>query len=136
MRPGPSSTPEIRRRKELVQAGGCQPWEEQEEAAELGAEVARREIELTDVGRFGNHGSGLVGPLVVASAGQLGESLLLEDRGDRRRAERLAVASEGAADVVDGEVLLPQRDDLFPERPSLPGGRPSRAGEAKKSRLS
>ena len=57
----------------------------------------------------------LVGPLVVGAARQLGEALVLEDRGDGRRAERLAVAGQGAADVVDGEVLLAQGDDVFPE---------------------
>ena len=110
LRPGESSPGE-----ELVQVGGPQPWEEQEQAAELGAEIARRQVELADVRHFGNHGAGLVGPLVVKSPWQLGEALHLQNRGDGRRTQRLAVAGEGAADVVDGEVLLPQRDDLFPQ---------------------
>ena len=109
-------------REELVQVGGDQPGEEQEQAAELGAEVARRQVELADVGHIGHDGAGLVGPLVVEPSRQLGEALLLQDRGDGRRAERLAVAGEGAADVVDGEVLLPQGDDLFPQ-PLLLAGR-------------
>ena len=60
-------------------------------------------------------GTGLVGSLLVAASRQFGEALFLEDRGDGRRAERLAFAGQGAADVVDGEVLLPQGDDLFAE---------------------
>ena len=111
-------------REELVQVGGRQPGEEEEQAAELGAEVARRQVELADIGDIGGHGPGLVGPLVVAPPRQLGEALLLEDRGDGRRAERLAVAGQGAADVVDGEVLLAQGDDLIAE-PSLLAGRPA-----------
>ena len=89
----------------------------------------RRQVELADVGHIGHDGTGLVGPLVVAPSRQFGEALFLQDRGDRRRAERLAVAGQGTADVVDGEVLLPQRDDLFPQplllagRPALPRGR-------------
>ncbi len=102
-------------RQELVQVGGDQPGEEQEQAAELGAEVARRQVELADVGHLGDDGARLVGPLVVDPPRQLGEALLLEDRGDGRRAERLAVAGQGAADVVDGEVLLAQGDDLLPQ---------------------
>ena len=62
--------------------------------------------------------------LVVSPARQLGEPLLLEDRGDDGRAERLAVTSEGAADVVDGEVLLPQGDDPIAE-PLLLAWRPA-----------
>jgi hypothetical protein len=70
---------------------------------------------LTDIGHIGHDGAGLVGPLVVAASRQFGEALFLEDRGDRRRAERLAVTGKGAADVVDGEVLFPKRDDLSPQ---------------------
>jgi hypothetical protein len=65
--------------------------------------VARCQVELADVGHFGHNGTGLVGPLVVATSRQFGETLFLQDRGDRRRAERLVVAGEGAADVVDGD---------------------------------
>ncbi len=108
-------------REERVQVGRDQPRQEQEQAAELGAEVARCQVELADVGHFGHDGTGLVGPLVVGASRQLGEALFLQDRGDRRRAERLAVAGEGAADVVDGEVLLPQGDDLFPQSSPLAG---------------
>jgi hypothetical protein len=55
----------------------------------------------------------LIGPLVVGPSWQLGEALVLDDDGDRRRAERLAVVGQSAADVVDREVLFPQRDDLL-----------------------
>ena len=82
-----------------------------------------REVELADVRHIGHHGAWLVGPLVVGPSWQLGEALVLEDRGDRRRAERLAVAGQGTADVVDREVLLAQGDDLFPQpRSACPGG--------------
>ena len=51
--------------------------------------------------------------LVVAASRQFGETLFLQNHGDRRRAEQLAVAGEGTADVVDRKVLLAQRDDLL-----------------------
>src|SRR6185312_4126048 len=100
-------------REELVQPGGSQPWEEQKQPTELGAKATGLQVESADISRFGRHGSRIVGPLVIASSRQLGKPLLFEDRGDHRWAERLAVAGDGAADVVDGEILLPQRDDLF-----------------------
>ena len=61
------------------------------------------------------YGAGMVGPLVIKPPRQLGEALRLQNRGDGRRTQRLAVTGECATDVVDGEVLLPQRDDLLPQ---------------------
>ena len=84
------------------------------------------QVELADIGDIGRDGPGSVGPLVVAASRQLGEALLLEDGGDGRRAERLAVAGQGPADVVDGEVLLAEGDDLLPQ-PLLLAGRPALA---------
>jgi len=100
-------------RQDPVQVGRDQVGQEQEQAAELGVQGAGCQIELTDIGHLGGDGTGAIGPLVVAASRQFGEALFLEDRGDGRRAERLALAGQGAADVVDGEVLLAQGDDLF-----------------------
>ena len=122
-------------REEPVQVGGGQPGEEQEQAAELGAELARRQVEPADIGHLGDDRARLVGPFVVEPPRQLGEALLLQDRGDGRRAERFAVAGQGAADVVDGEVLLAQGDDLVTQPSAAwPGGRPLAAVGTKKSR--
>src|SRR5262249_44196846 len=91
------------------------------QAAEAGAEGARGEVEPADVRHIGHLGAWLIGPLVVGPPCQLGEALVLEDDGDRRRAERLAVVGQSPADVVDREVLLPQRDDLLAEPRLLTG---------------
>ncbi len=84
------------------------------------------QVETANIGDLGDDGARLFGSLVVNSSRQLGEALFLEDGGDRRRAEGLAVAGQGAADVVDGEVLLAQGDDLLPQ-PFPFGGRPALA---------
>ena len=107
--------------EDLVQVTRDQAGEEQEEAAELGAEVAGRQVEPADVGRIGDDRTRLVGSLVVAAPGQFGEALFLQDCSDGRRAQRFAVAVEGAADVVDGEVLLAQGDHLIPQSRLLAG---------------
>ena len=114
---------ETRPRQEGVQPGVNQPGEEEEQAAELGAEVARRQVKAADVGHVGDDRAGLVGPFVVGASRQLGEALVLEDRGDRRRTERLSVAGQGAADIMDREVLLAQGDYLLPQ-PFLLAGWP------------
>ena len=108
LRPGKTAP-----REELVQVGRDQPRQEQEQAPELGAEVAWRQVEPADVRDIGHDGTRVVGPLVVGSPRQLGEPLFLQDHGDRCRTEFLPLAGQGAADVVDGEVLLPERDDLI-----------------------
>ena len=93
--------------EEPFQFGGGQPGEEEEQAAELDVDEAWRQVELTDVGHLGDDRTRLVGPFVVESPRQLGEALPHQDRGDGRRAERFAIPGQCAADVVDGEVLLP-----------------------------
>ena len=111
-------------RQHPVQVGRDQVGQKQKQSAEFGMEGARCQIELADIRYIGCDGAGLVGSLLITSPRQLGEPLLLEDCRDRRRAQRLAVAGEGARDIVNGEVLLPQRDDLLTQ-PLLFAGGPS-----------
>src|SRR5262249_55401541 len=107
-----------------VDVGGDQVGQEEEQPAELGVDGAGAQVELPDIRHIGRDGPGSVGSLLVATARQLGEALLLEDRGDGRRAERLAITGQGPADVVDGEVLLAEGEDLLPQ-PSLLARRPA-----------
>jgi hypothetical protein len=78
-------------------------------------EHARSQVKLADIGDIGCHGTRLVGSFLVTASRQFGEAFFLEESGDRRRAEGLAFAGQGTTDVVDGEVLLPQSDDMFAE---------------------
>ena len=111
-------------RQHPVQVGRDQVGQKQKQSAEFGMEGARCQIELADIRYIGCDGAGLVGSFLITSPRQLGEPLLLEDCGDRRRAQRLAVAGEGVRNVVNREVLLPQRDDLLTQ-PLLFAGGPS-----------
>jgi hypothetical protein len=72
----------------------------------------RCQVELADVGYITYDRTWVVGSFLVQSSGQFGEALLLQDHTDRRRAERLVFAGEGTADIVDGKILFPERDDL------------------------
>src|SRR5262249_52518965 len=110
--------------QDRVQLGGDQGGQEEEQAAELGVDVARGQVELTDIRDIGRNGSRSVGSLLIAAPRQLGEALLLEDRGDGCRAERLTVPRQSPADVVDGKILLAEGDDLLPQ-PFLLAGRPA-----------
>ena len=74
---------------------------------------ARGQIQLADISHIGCDGMRAFGSLFIAPSRQFGEALFLEDRGDRRRAERVALAGQGATDVVNGEVLLAEGDHVF-----------------------
>ena len=113
---------EVAASRQRVQVGRDQVRQEHEQAAEPGVDRSRRQIESADIRHLGHEGAGSIGPLVVAAPRQLGEPLLLQDRGDGGRAERLAVVGQGAADVVDGQVLFPKRDDALPQPFLLAGG--------------
>src|SRR5262249_12490751 len=60
-------------------------------------------------------GAWLIGSLIIGPSRQFGEALVLEDRGDCCGAERLALAGQREADVVNREVLFAEADDLFPK---------------------
>jgi hypothetical protein len=66
---------------------------------------------LPHVGNLGLDGPGRIGAFFIAASGQTGETLLFEDQGDGRGGEPLSLMGQGAADVIDGQVLLSQGDD-------------------------
>src|SRR5262249_60407007 len=106
---------------------GVRGGTEGDASADLGGGGGGGRGGLRDIRHIGRDGPGPVGSLLVAAARQLGEALLLDDRGDGRRAQRLAITGQGPADVVDGEVLLAEGDDLLPP-PFLLAGRPALVG--------
>jgi hypothetical protein len=75
----------------------------------------RSEVELADVSDIRHGGTGSIGSFLVRSSGQFGKALFLQDRGDRRRTERLAFADKSTADIMDRQVLFPERDELVPQ---------------------
>ena len=101
--------------KDSVQGNGSQHRQEEKQAAELGAERCVAEVESPDIGDIRNGGPGSNGTFVIGSTWQASEAFLLEDLRDGNWAERVALVTQVAADVVDREVLLAQRDDLIAE---------------------
>jgi hypothetical protein len=74
---------------------------------------------LLDVGHIGASGSCSRRAFLIGAAGQFGEAFLLKDEGHGSRREVLASLVQGAADVVNGEVLFAQGDDLGAKLVSL-----------------
>ena len=102
---------EARVAEDAVQGDGGQGGQEEEQAAELGGERPGTQVELSNIGDLGGGRPWPGRSLVVGPARQASEALLPEDPGDGDRAERISLVGQVAADVVDGEVLLPQGDD-------------------------
>ena len=106
---------ETRVSEDPVQGDGGQHWQEEEQAAELGAERRGAEVELPDIGDIGNGGPRTDGTFVIGPAWQASEAFLLEDMRDGDRAERVALVGQVAADIVDRQVLLAEGDDPIAE---------------------
>ena len=74
---------------------------------------------MSDIGDIGCRRPRAGWAFVVGPARQASEPLVSEDLGDGDRAKRMPLMGQVAADVIDGEVLLPQGDDQFSERIGL-----------------
>ena len=88
-------------REDAVEGDRGEHRQEEEQAAELGAERLRAQIELPDIGDIGRGRPRAGWALVVSPARQAGEAFVLEDLGDGDRAEGVSFVGQIAADVVD-----------------------------------
>lgn len=111
-----------------------QEGQEEEQTAELGPALPGLQIELADVGDFGNEGALLRRSLVIAAAGQACEAFFLHDQGDGDGTEGDVFAAEGTADVIDGEMLFAEGDDSLPRLLALGRGAWAFGGGRKKAR--
>jgi hypothetical protein len=96
-----------------IEVAGDQLGHEQEQAAEAGTEVPRVEVELADVGDSGLGRACAGWAFLIETAGQAGETLLLEDVVDSDGTEGVALVFQGSADVIDGQVLFAEGDDTL-----------------------
>jgi hypothetical protein len=104
----------------LVQEVGArergQRGEEEKHAANLGAPLARPQIEPSDIRDGCRHGAGRVGAFLVSTAGEPCTPFCLQEERDGYRAQAVSLGLEGLAESIHREVLLPQRDDLGTDR--------------------
>ena len=102
-----------------VQGDRGEHRQEEEQAAELGPERRRAQVELADIGDIGRGRPRAGWTFVIGPAWQPRESFVFEDLCDGDRTERVALVGEVSADVIDGEVLLTQRDDAIAKGSAL-----------------
>ena len=108
--------------EDTIQIGGYQCGQEQEQAAEAGAEGTGAQIQLGNIGHACRCGAGAGRPLLILASGQPGKAFFLEDERDRHWTQWFHFPTEGLADVVDRQILFTQSDDLFAESLGLGGG--------------
>ena len=92
--------------EEPVEADLLEQGQEQEQAAEGGADPPGCEIELPGIGNLGHVGAGEVGEQVGRPAGEAGPAVAAQDIGDGGGADGEAVGVEEAGDVGNGELAL------------------------------
>src|SRR5207244_2600273 len=97
---------------QAIEGHSGQDGQEEEETAELGVQGAGLQVQLVDVSDVGQGGPCAGGSFVVVASWQAGEAFLLEDVGDGHRPDRLVGLVQGATDVINGEVLLAQGNNL------------------------
>jgi hypothetical protein len=111
----PLGSREICLLEDLVETDLVEVGQKEKEAAELGLKLSGGEIQMTNICNGSNLRPYARRPLVIASPGQAGKSFFLEDHGYRCRTEFMPLFPQGLADIIDGEVLLSQGDDLIPK---------------------
>jgi len=86
---------------------------------ELGPKVPDRQIQPIHIRNLCHLGPRPQHSLLVSSSGKPSKPLFLENQRDGNGAYLLSALLQNPADVIDGQILLSQRDDLVPETVGL-----------------
>jgi hypothetical protein len=101
--------------EDLIETDLTDVGQKEKESAKLCLKVSRGEIQMTYI----CYGSSLRPyarrPLVIASPGQASKPFFFEDHGYCSRTQFMALIAQEPADIIDGEVLLAQSNDLVPK---------------------
>ena len=99
------------RAEDLGQADVVHQRDEEQEAAESGAEGSRGQTQGADIGHGRRFGAEGLGPFLIEATGQASEAFLAEEEGEGVDADGVPGGGQFALDVVDGEVPLAHGDD-------------------------
>jgi hypothetical protein len=85
----------------------------------LGSESPGRKIQPAHIGNLGDLGPRPWNPFLVSSSKQPGKTFFFKNQRDSNGAYLLPALFQDPADIIDGEILLSQRDDLVPDTVSF-----------------
>jgi hypothetical protein len=94
----------------------------QVQSPELGPKSPERKIESVHIGNLCNLGPRSRESFFVSSSGQPGKPLFLKNQRDGNGAYLLPALFQDPADIVNGVILLSQRNDLVPQTVSFRRG--------------
>ena len=93
----------------------CRALPKQVQPPELGPESPGRKIQPVHIGNLGHLGPWPRKSFLVSSTGQPGKPFFFENQRDSNGAHPLSALFQDPADIIDGEILLSQGDDLVPD---------------------
>jgi hypothetical protein len=88
----------------------------------LGPKSPDRKIQPVHIGNLCDLGPRPRESLLVSSSGQPGKTFVFENQRDGNSAYPLSALFQDPADIIDGEILLSQRNDLVPDTVGLRRG--------------
>jgi hypothetical protein len=89
--------------------------DKQVQPSELSPKSPDREIQPVHIGHLCDLGPRSWESFFVSSSGQPGKPFFFENQRDGNGADPLPALFQDPADIIDGEILLSQRDNLVPE---------------------
>ena len=101
--------------KQPLQGDLRQIRDKQVQSPELGSESPERKIQRFTSATAATSGRGPGSRLFVFSPGQPGKPFFFENQRDGHGAHPVPALFQDAADIIDGEILLSQSDDLVPD---------------------
>jgi len=93
--------------------------DKQVQPPELGPKSPDRKIQPVHIGNLSDLGPRPRESFFVSSSGQPGKTFFFENQRDGNSTYPLPALFQDPADIIDGEILLSQRDDLVPETVGL-----------------
>jgi hypothetical protein len=106
---------ESRLLKQPLQGDLSQIRDKQVQPPELGSELPDRKIQPAHIGNLGDLGSRPWKSFLVFSSRQPGKTFFFKDQGDSNGTYLIPALFQDPADIIDGQILLSQCDDLVPD---------------------
>jgi len=98
--------------KALVERERGQRGEKEKHTTTLGAQRSRTQVEPPHLRDRRRRGPWRVGAFIVLAAGSPCKAFFWQEARDGNGAQAVSLSLEGLADIVEGEVLLPQSHDV------------------------
>jgi hypothetical protein len=101
--------------KQPLQGDLGQIRDKQIQPSELGPESPDREVQPVHIGNLSDLGTRPWKSLLVSPSGEPGKTFFLKNQRDSNGAYLLPALFQDPTDIIDGQILLSQRDDLVPD---------------------